>query len=249
MLTLVSQEALDAAGGMSWKLVYQCNEESVFDKKDEDVPQEMMSALPAFCLFYSQLCCCFCSLTKSCLILCDPRDCSTPGFPVLHYLPEFAQIQVHWVSDASEPSHSLWTPTLFAFNLSQHQGLCQWVRSSHRSSQLCAVLCLSLSCVWFFANPWTVACQAPLSMGFFRQEYWSGLPLSSLGKIFPTQVSHITGRFFTIWATREAQEYWSGYLSLLQGISLTQESNWGLLHCRRILYQLSHQGSHFYSGF
>ena len=81
MLTLVSQEALDAAGGMSWKLVYQCNEESVFDKKDEDVPQEMMSALPAFCLFYSQLCCCFCSLTKSCLILCDPRDCSMARLP------------------------------------------------------------------------------------------------------------------------------------------------------------------------
>ena len=40
------------------------------------------------------------SVTKSCPTLCDPRDCSTPGFPVLHNLPEFAQIQIHWVSDA-----------------------------------------------------------------------------------------------------------------------------------------------------
>ena len=57
------------------------------------------------------------------------------------------------------------------------------------------------------------------------------------------QVSCIVDRFFTICATREAQKYWSGYLSLLQGIFLTQELNWGLLHCRWILYQLSYQGS------
>ena len=57
-----------------------------------------------------------------------------------------------------------------------------------------------------------------------------------------TQVSWIAGRFFTIWATREAQEYGVGNLSLLQGIFLTQESNQGLLHCRWILYKLSHQG-------
>ena len=40
-------------------------------------------------------------------VLCDPIDCSTPGFPVLHYLPEFAQIHIHWVSDAIQPSHTL----------------------------------------------------------------------------------------------------------------------------------------------
>ena len=57
-----------------------------------------------------------------------------------------------------------------------------------------------------------------------------------------TQVSHIAGRFFTSWATREAQEYWSGSLSLLQWIFPTQELNPGLLHCRQILYQLSYHG-------
>ena len=45
-----------------------------------------------------------CSLTKSCPTLCDPVDCSTPGFPVLHYLREFAQTHVHWVGDAIQPS-------------------------------------------------------------------------------------------------------------------------------------------------
>ena len=54
-----------------------------------------------------------------------------------------------------------------------------------------------------------------------------------------TQISHIAGAFFSSWATRKAQEYWSG-LSLLQRIFLTQELNWGILHCRWILYQLSY---------
>ena len=55
---------------------------------------------------------CYCSVTKSCLTLCNPMDCSTPGFPVLHYLPEFAQTHVHWVGDAIQTSHPL-LPLLF----------------------------------------------------------------------------------------------------------------------------------------
>ena len=51
-------------------------------------------------------------------------NCSMPGFPVLHYLPEFAQTHVHWVSDAIQPAHTLPPPSL-ALNLSQHQGLFQ----------------------------------------------------------------------------------------------------------------------------
>ena len=48
-----------------------------------------------------------CSVTKLFLTLCNPMDCSMPGFPVLHHLPEFARIHVHWVSDAIQPSHPL----------------------------------------------------------------------------------------------------------------------------------------------
>ena len=65
----------------------------------------------------------------SCVWLCDPMDCSMPGFPVLHYHLEFAQACVHWVSDALQLSHPLLPPSP-AFNLSQHQDLFQWV-SSH----------------------------------------------------------------------------------------------------------------------
>ena len=72
-----------------------------------------------------------CSVTQSYPTLSDPVNRSAPGFPVLHHLLEFAQTHVHWVSDAIQPSHPLLSPSP-AFNLSQHQGLFQWVSSSHR---------------------------------------------------------------------------------------------------------------------
>ena len=63
-------------------------------------------------------------------------NCSTPGFPVLHHLPQFAQTHVHWVSDAIQPFHPLSSHSSPAFNLSQHQGLSQWVSSSHQVAKV-----------------------------------------------------------------------------------------------------------------
>ena len=60
---------------------------------------------------------------QSCPTLCDPMDCSTPGLPVHHQVPEIAQAHVHWVGDAIQPSHPLSSPSPPAFNLSQHQRL------------------------------------------------------------------------------------------------------------------------------
>ena len=62
-------------------------------------------------------------VTQSYPTLCDPMDCSTPGFPVLHHLPELTQTRGHWVSDAIQPSHPLSSPSPPVFNLSQHQGV------------------------------------------------------------------------------------------------------------------------------
>ena len=53
---------------------------------------------------------CF-SVSQLCLTLCNPMNCSAPGFPVLHYLPEFAQTHVHWVNDVIQPSHPLSPPS------------------------------------------------------------------------------------------------------------------------------------------
>ena len=65
----------------------------------------------------------YCSVTQSCLILCSPTHCSTPGFPVPHHLLELAQTHGHWVSDAIKPASPLSPPSLPALNLSQHQDL------------------------------------------------------------------------------------------------------------------------------
>ena len=78
----------------------------------------------------------FSSVTQSCPTLCDPMDCSTPGLPIHHQRPEFPQTQVHWVGDAIQPSHPLSSPSPPAFNLSQHQGLFQWVGSSHQVAKV-----------------------------------------------------------------------------------------------------------------
>ena len=64
----------------------------------------------------------FSSVTQLCPTLCDPMNCSTPGLPVHHQLPEFTQTHVHRVGDAIQPSHPLTSPSLPALNLSQHQG-------------------------------------------------------------------------------------------------------------------------------
>ena len=73
------------------------------------------------------------SLTlESCPTLCDPMDSSTPDFPVHHQLPELTQTLIYRVSDAIQPSHPLLSFSPSAFNLSQHQGLFQWVSSSHQ---------------------------------------------------------------------------------------------------------------------
>ena len=72
----------------------------------------------------------FSSVAQLCPGLCDPVDCNMPGFPVHPQLLKFAQIHVHQVSDAIQPSHPLSSPSPPALNLSQHQGLFQWVSSS-----------------------------------------------------------------------------------------------------------------------
>ena len=84
------------------------------------------SLLGADNIWFIYLSCC--SVTQLCLTLCDPMDCSTPGLPVPHHLPKFAQVHVHCIGDAIQPSHPLMSSS-YALNLSQHQSLFQWVSS------------------------------------------------------------------------------------------------------------------------
>ena len=82
--------------------------------------------------------------------LCDPMNCSTPGLPVHHQLPEFTQTHVHRVSDAIQPSHPLLSPSPPAPSSSQHQSLFQCVNSLH---EVAKVLEFQLQHHFFQRNP------------------------------------------------------------------------------------------------
>ena len=124
----------------------------------------------------------------------------------------------------------------------------------------------SLSRVQLFATPWTVAHQVPPSMGFSRQEYWSGLPFPSPGESSRprdrTQVSHIAGRCFNLWAPREAPKiginyrYWSSnknssskvveYLAIDINISPYLEINFNLYSLRAIIMSATHKNTNIF---
>ena len=91
------------------------------------------------------------SVAQSCLTLCNPMDCSTPGFPVLQQLPKPAQAHVSWVGDAIQPSHPLSSPSPPAFNLSQHQmSLFKWISSSHQVAKVLEFQLQHQSFQWIF---------------------------------------------------------------------------------------------------
>ena len=107
---------------------------AAFFRKSSDLGVVLCSEHPVKLISYG-ICIC-CSVAQSCPTLCDPMNCSYPGFPVLHSLPEFAQTHVCWVGDAIQPSHPLSSPSPPALNLSQHQGLFQWVGCLHQVAKL-----------------------------------------------------------------------------------------------------------------
>ena len=151
--------------------------------------------------------------TQSYPTLCDPMDCSMPGFPVLHHLPELAQTHIHWVSDAIQPSRPLSSPSPLCLQSFPALGSFLMGRlfasggQSIGASSSASVLPMNIqdwfplgltglwyvlidfkfsteynywlsadyvcvfshfSCVWLFVTLWTIARQAPLSMGFSR---------------------------------------------------------------------------------
>ena len=119
--------------------------------------------------------------------------------------------------------------------------------AQHGSDTRTCVLCLVAQCVQLFMTPGTLACQAPHPWGFSRQEYWTGLTCPPPGDLpnpgIEPRPPALQADSLPSEPPGKPKNTRVGGLSLLQGIFPTQESNWCLLHCRRILYQLSHQGS------
>ena len=92
----------------------------------------------------------FSPVAQSCLTICDPMIFSTPGLPVNHQLPESTQTHVHWVGNAIQPSYPLSSPSPPALNLSQLQGLFQWVSSSHQVAKVLELQLQHQSFQWIF---------------------------------------------------------------------------------------------------
>ena len=137
----------------------------------------------------------FSSVVQSCMTLCDPMDCSTPGLPVHHQLLEFTQTHAHWVGDAIQPSHSLSSPSP-AFNLSQHRVLFQWVSSSlqvakvlefqlqHQSFQWIGLISFRMD--WLFGSP----CSPRDSQESFPTSQFKSINSSALSFLYsPTLTS------------------------------------------------------------
>ena len=98
-------------------------------------------------------CLCLSSVQFNCSVVSDPlrpMDCSTPDLPVHHQLLELTQTHVHCVSDVIQPSHPLSSPSPPALNLSQHQGLFQWVSSSHEVAKVLELHLQHQSFQWIF---------------------------------------------------------------------------------------------------
>ena len=118
-----------------------------------------------------------CSVAKSCLTVCDHMECSTPSFPVFHYFPKFAQTRIHWVNDTIQPS------------------------------QICHPLFLMPSILPSIRVSWTRLSRLPIHRILQARILECVAILFSRGHSQPrdrTQISCIAGRFFTVWATREA---------------------------------------------
>ena len=190
--------------------------------------------------------------------LCDPMNRSTPGLPVYHQLLEFTQTHVHWVGDAIQPSHPLSSPSPPAPNLSQHQGLFKWVSSVHQVAKVLGFQPPGKSSFYFAVGFGIVGWWCLLFCVFFL------LLLSFTAKHFAlyghtfisiTVLSHPQA-CPTLCDPMDSSLPGSSVHGILQarilewvampssrGIFLTQGSNPGLLHCRQILYYLSHQES------
>ena len=121
---------------------------SPLNSASSDSQEEIMCVCVCVCVCVCEVQ--FSSVTQLCPTLCDPMDCSTPGLPVHHQLPEFTQTNVHWVGDAIQPSHPLLSPSSPDFNLSQHQGLFQGVGSSYQVAKVLELQLQHQSLQWIF---------------------------------------------------------------------------------------------------
>ena len=127
---------------------------------------------------------------------CNPKNCSTPGSYILYSLLKFVQVHVHWVGDAIQPSHPLSLPSPPALSLSQHQGLFQWVSSSHQVAKLLELqLSISPSNEYsgliFFRMDWFDLLAVQGTLNSLLQHHSSKASVLPCSAFFMVQLSHL----------------------------------------------------------
>ena len=161
----------------------------------------------------------FSSVAQLCPTLCDPMNCSRPDLPVHHQVPESNQTHAHRAGDAIQPSHPLSSPSPPTPNPSKHQGLFQWVNSSH---EVAKVLEFQLRHQSF---QWTPRTDNPLEW-----TGWISLQSKRLSSYSPTK-----GRWnVTLWAPHvwqagaEARATDTLSISAERNYSLVSNAWWGI---------------------
>ena len=137
-------------------------------------------------------------------------DCSMPGLPVHHQLPEFTQTHVHWVSDAIQPSHPLSSPSPHTFNLSQHQGFFKLVSSSHQVAKYCSFS--------FNISP----SNEHSGLISFRMDW---LDLLTVQRTLKSLLQHHSSKPSSLWCSAFfTVQLWHPYMSTGKTIALTRQT-------------------------
>ena len=150
-----------------------------------------------------------CSVAQSCPALCDPIDCNMPGPPVHHQNPELTQTHVYRIGDAIQPSHPLSSPFPPTFDLSQNQGLFQWVSSLHQVVKVLEFQLQHQSFQWYsglisFRMDWLDLLAVQGTLKILLQHHSSKASILRCSAFFIVQLSHpyvTTGK--TIALTRQ----------------------------------------------
>ena len=146
--------------------------------------------------------------------LCDPLDCSMPGFPVHHQFLELAQTHVHWVSDTFQPSYALLSPSPPSFNLSQHQSLFKWVSSSHQVAKVLEFQLQHQSFQWIFRTDflWDWLVGSPCSPRDSQESTVHLVMVCAEALVVVSQLVLVNLLFvFVIWLLVEKEETTNGY--------------------------------------
>ena len=120
-------------------------------------------------------------------------DCRTPGLPVHHQLPEFTQTYLHWVGDATQPSHPLSSPSPLTLNLSEHQGLFKWVSPLHQVAKVLEFQLQHQSSQWAlisFRMNWLDLLAVQWTLKSLLQHHSSKAPILRHSPFFIVQLSH-----------------------------------------------------------